>query len=106
MIKVNFAKFTKIFKFDLQKYFEISTIGGVFYLSRRFHFFERYIFISSLPLKKLKINYFGKFRTFWLITLASFFVCTAILIGQFVIKIQNFPIVSYLSDQTIPVSDV
>lgn len=51
MITVNFAKFTKIFKFDLQKYFEISTIDGVFYLSSRFHFIERFVHPKILNLK-------------------------------------------------------
>ncbi|CAG9811153.1 unnamed protein product [Chironomus riparius] len=72
-------------KFDVQKYFEISTIHGLAYLSKRFHIAQ---------------------RIFWIIALILSVIYTSFLIVQLVIKVMKFPIVSYLSDQSIPVSEI
>ncbi|CAG9811156.1 unnamed protein product [Chironomus riparius] len=72
-------------KFDVQKYLETSTIHGLVYISKKFHAIE---------------------RIFWIIVLLCSTIYTSDLIIEFVVKIIKSPIVSYLSDQSIGVSEI
>ncbi|CAG9808827.1 unnamed protein product [Chironomus riparius] len=72
-------------KFDVQKYFKISTIHGFCYISRQYHIVE---------------------RIFWTIALACSVVCSLFLISTFVIKLLDLPTIVYLSDKAVPISAV
>ncbi|CAG9812250.1 unnamed protein product [Chironomus riparius] len=72
-------------KLDLQKYFEISTVHGLAYISKRFHIVE---------------------RLFWLIAMILSVIYASNLIVELVIKIANFPIVTYLSEQSFSVLEI
>jgi hypothetical protein len=93
-------------KFDVQKYLEISTIDGFYYISKRFHIIERFVLKFLNNILKFLNNFEYFFRIFWVIALIFSVTCTSILIGKVVIKVLNFPIVAYLSDQSVPLSEV
>ncbi|KAL7031155.1 hypothetical protein ACKWTF_006917 [Chironomus riparius] len=72
-------------KLEVQKYFEISTIHGLVYITKRHHIIE---------------------RIFWIITIITSVICTSILIIELFVKLWNFPIVTYISDQSVSVSEI
>lgn len=90
---------------DVQKYLKISSIDGLLYISKRFQFAERYVLSFKEQFNFFDVNNFN-YRIFWTISLTFSVVCTSIFIGKVVIKVQNFPIVAYLSDQAVPLSEV
>lgn len=61
---------------------------------------KKTLIISSLK----KIPTF--FRTFWAVTLISSIICTLTLIFKLGIKMNSFPIVAYLSDTSVLVSEI
>ena len=90
---------------NVKKYFEISSIHGLFYISKRFNLTEKYVkkIYSVLKIVKLISNFF---RVFWVIALIFSAICSSVLIFQLVIKMQNLPIIVFLSDQLVFVSEV
>jgi Amiloride-sensitive sodium channel len=69
----------------LNKYFAASTIHGMKYLSNKYHLVE---------------------RIFWALSLIASIICTSMLIEQLISRIRKFPIINYLSDRPIPISEV
>lgn len=69
----------------LEKYFSLSTIHGVVYLSKD---------------NKILV------KVFWILSLLASIFCTTFLIVELVIKIKNFPIVIYLADEPVHISEV
>lgn len=68
-----------------KKYFENSTIHGFSYLIDKYHITE---------------------RIFWILALISSLICTILLTVQLITKIQSYPIVIFLSEHQVHVSEL
>jgi hypothetical protein len=92
-------------KLKVQDYLKNSTIHGLIYTSTAHHVAVRYLWHLSLEkYQNLNFNFF--FRFFWALSLIVSAVCTLHLISGLVTKFINIPIVVYLSDKSVPVSEV
>ncbi|CAG9810334.1 unnamed protein product [Chironomus riparius] len=72
-------------KLDVQEYLKGSPIHGLVYISNGYHNVE---------------------RIFWSIALSSSTICTLTLIVQLWIKMKSHPIIAYLSDTSVHVSEI
>ncbi|KAG5668125.1 hypothetical protein PVAND_016078 [Polypedilum vanderplanki] len=72
-------------RFEIENFFDLSTIHGLKYLSKKFHWIERF---------------------FWSLSLFISIILTIYLITELFINLNHDPVITHIADHQVPITDI